>query len=155
MSNEEVMQAIDKAIQKAALDGALTEDAIEQFHGIIAENGELRALRKSQTQEIVKLKDVLEKVQQERDDARQVRDVLIAKEQDMNEKLAQHEVLEMSLKYEQKRVDDHKSMVGLIFRNAVIKKGVMTAIDAAEPNQYNSCPSGGYAQKDEVEEEVV
>lgn len=151
----ELTQELDKLIQKAALDGALTKDAVEMFHSIVTENGELRALRSSNAEQITKLKKELDEKNSRLNVLKNECETWAGKEQDLLDRESQAEVLEMTVKYEQKRVDDHKSMVGLIFRNAVIKKGVMTPLAPSEPNQYNSCPSGGYAQKDDVEEEQI
>ena len=53
------------------------------------------------------------------------------------------------------RVVDHKEMFKTVFRNSVLRKEVMTPIDATQVDQYGTQLPGGYPQRDTVEEEKV
>jgi malate synthase len=149
----ELTQQLDKMIQKAALDGALTEDAVEQFHELVKANESQRKQLSSLRDEMVQKERVLELVQQERNDARTARDALLEKEAKMDEALAQDELLQMTVRYEQKRVDDHKSMVGLIFRNTVLKKQAVTPGHAGHVDQYGNVQNQDYPSTHNLEEE--
>lgn len=150
--SEELNMELTKLISKAAIDGTLSESAVKRFTEVLAANKTLtETLRETERRRIDSAKDA----DRFSKDNQKLRDELAGyreREKELSDKESQAEVLAMTVKYEQKRVDDHKEMVGLIFRNAVLKKGVMTPLLPGEPNQYNSCPSGGFAQKDEVEE---
>jgi len=47
------------------------------------------------------------------------------RESELQDRESQAEVLQMSLAYEQKRVEDHQNMVGLVFRNSIMRKSTL------------------------------
>jgi len=154
--NKDYMNDIEKAVQTAAINGTLTKDAVDMFHGILTEN-------KEQKEELSKVNSHLAECKKERDGlSRKVSDMSTklgayeVREVELASRESQHEVLQMTVKYEQKRVEDHKEMVRLVFRNTTVRKEVMTPLRGSEGlDQYNTQLPGGYASKDTVEEEEV
>ena len=148
----ELTEQLDKIIQQAALDGALTQKAVDQFHSIITHNAALETKvtaleetvedrgKKISTLELdLGMAKTLNKV------AAEAEIVMIEREQKMT-------TLELTANFQEQRVNDHKKMVELIFRNSVIRKGVMTPTHPSAPDQYGTRQEG-YPQQDTVEEE--
>ena len=149
----DVAKELEKIILKAGIDGALTEDAVAQFHALVTERN---ALRTELENEKRVRKEEAEKATRFHNDlagANQKLSEWAEREQELRDREAKATELEIRKECAESRVADHQEMFRIVFRNAIVRKEVMTPIDAAEPNQYNSCPSGGYAQKDTVEEE--
>ena len=148
----ELTEQLDKIIQQAALDGALTQKAVDQFHTVLAENTALETKVAS-----------LEVVVEERRKKISGLEIDIALSKSLVELAAKAEVemiereknmtkLELTANFQEQRVNDHKKMVELIFRNSVIRKGVMTPTHPSAPDQYGTRQEG-YPQQDTVEEE--
>lgn len=146
------IQEIDKIIQKAALDGVLTSGAVKQFNELILERDALAKTTEAQKKELEKGATVLQLVQQERDAARSDRDALTQFMDDVKEREKKITELEFEAKYSELRRKDGVHLFETVFKNSVLRREVMTPLAAGEPNQYNSCPSGGFAQKDQVTE---
>jgi len=147
-----IEEELGKMIQKAAIDGVLNEKAVEHYSSILKENAGLTTVLNKKMEEC-------ERVSKERNQANKMFQETherlaeyLNREEELAERESAAEVLQMTVKYEQKRVEDHKEMVGLIFRNTMLKKQVMTPLEPGQANKYNSCPPSGFAQMDEVEE---
>jgi len=116
---------LDRLIQKAALDGALTQDAVAQFHAVFTKCD-------AQTDKIKELGESIVSIRKEADDlasqlsisqglnkiAAEMEASIINREQKMTE-------LELTAKNEKQRVEDHQNMFGLVFRNAVLRNSVL------------------------------
>ena len=148
----ELTDQLDKIIQKAALDGALTEDAVAQFHSLVKQcdaqaeelrslnklNNELKERRDKLTTEL-HLSQTLNKVAAEAEIAMMEREKFITK-------------LELTAELESKRVQDHKEMFTTVFRNSVLRKEVLTPVEATRMDQGMS-GQPGYVEHGTVEEE--
>ena len=149
----DVAQQLEKIILKAGIDGALTEDAVAQFNALVKERD---ALKTSLAHEEKVRKEEADKAMRYHEQLAAANEMLsnwATREEELKDRESKVTELEIRKECSDLRVADHQEMFRIVFRNAIVRKEVMTPIDAAEPNQYNSCPSGGYAQKDEVEEE--
>ena len=149
----ELTDNLDKLIQKAALDGALTADAVAQFHALVEAN-------ESQTKQLGSLRDDLGKktkecdtLRQERDSARDIRGTFKARIESLDEREKEMTKLEMTAAHQAERVKDHKEMFTTVFRNSVLRKEVMTPVGAGPIDQYGTKQSDVYPSKDTVEEE--
>lgn len=149
----ELTDQLDKMIQKAALDGALTEDAVAQFHSLVtqcdAQAEELRSLAKIHG-EVMAARD---KYKQRLDimlkDANEISTRAAAVEEQENE----HRDRKVQLECANLRVTDHQEMFRVVFRNAVIKRDVVTA-GSASFDQYNN-KTDNFPDKTPIEEEQV
>ncbi len=148
----ELTDQLDKIIRKAALDGALTEDAVAQFHSLVkqcdAQAEELRSLNKLNSTLI----DQKDKLTTELHLSQTLNKVAAEAEIAMMEREKNITTLELTAGFEAQRVKDHINMFTTVFRNSVLRKEVMTPIEATRMDQGMSGQSG-YASKDTVDEE--
>ena len=144
---------LEKIILKAGIDGALTEEAVNQFHSLVKERD---ALKTSLAHEEKVRKEEADKAMRYHEQLAAANEMLsnwATREEELKDRESKVTELEIRKECAETRVADHQEMFRIVFRNAIVRKEVMTPLEAGEPNQYNSCPSGGYAQKDTVEEE--
>lgn len=150
----ELTTELDRLIQKAALDGALTEDAVAQFHDILAENEGFKTQLETDVDKIKadalmidSLKTDLRIAQGLNKVAAEMEASLINREQKMT-------VLEMQAKYELTRVEDHKEMVKLIFRNLEVRRNVFPVSPAQHINDQGITAAGGFVEEREQTEKT-
>lgn len=147
----ELTDGLDKLIQKAALDGALTPEAVAQFHSLVtqcdAQAEELRELQKVNTDIVEKRDELSRKVKIMLDDANELSTRAAAIEADEQE----HCDRKVRLECAELRVADHQEMFRVVFRNAVIKRDVVTP-GSASFDQYNT-KTDNFPDKTPVEEE--
>ena len=149
----DLTDGLDKLIQKAALDGALTPEAVAQFHSLVkqcdSQAEELRSLNKINS-EIIDARDELSrKVKIMLDDANELSTRAAAIEADEDE----HRNRKVQLECANLRVTDHKEMFTTVFRNSVLRKEVMTPVTPGPVDQYGTKQPDAYPAKDEVKEE--
>ncbi len=116
---------LDRLIQKAALDGALTKEAVDMFHGVLEQNGELKETLERKDRFEVERNKTMERLETDLRIAQGLNKVaaemeaaIINREQKMTE-------LELTAKNEKQRVEDHQNMFGLVFRNAVLRNSIL------------------------------
>lgn len=150
ISENELTRELSKAIQKAAIDGTLSESAARQFEDTLVEN-------RSLTEDNNKCGDRIDELEAELsarvircDKAETCLQEWMGREQDLLSRESQAEVLSMSVEYEKKRVEDHKTMVGLVFRNTLLKKQVMSRNDS-HTEATGACHNS-YETKENLEE---
>jgi uncharacterized protein (DUF3084 family) len=147
----ELTDGLDKLIQKAALDGALTPEAVAQFHSLVtqcdAQAGELRELQKVNTDIVEKRDELSRKVKIMLDDANELSTRAAAIEADEDE----HRNRKVQLECANLRVTDHQEMFRVVFRNAVVRREVVTP-GSASFDQYNT-KTDNFPDKTPVEEE--
>ena len=147
----ELTDNLDKLIQKAALDGALTTDAVAQFHALVtqcdAQAKELRDLTKIHGEVMEARDEAKRKLKIMLDDANELSTRAAAIEADEDE----HRNRKVQLECANLRVTDHQEMFRVVFRNAVIKRDVVTA-GSASYDQYNT-KTDNFPDKTPVEEE--
>lgn len=143
---------LDKLIRKAALDGALTESAVDQFHSLVkqcdSQAEELRSLNKLNTE----LKDKRDKLTGELTVSKTLNEVAVKAELEMMERERNITTLELTAAHESQRVKDHINMFQTVFRNSVLRREVMTPIAPTNMDQGMQGQSG-YAERNTVEEE--
>jgi hypothetical protein len=123
---DKYIEEIQNAIEKAAIDGTLTRDAIGQFNQLIEHNEALQSQAidfdkkfRRQDTEKKELDAAFAQSSSKLSDFQTRERELVEREQKIT-------VLEMQAKYELTRVEDHKEMFGVVFRNSLIRKEVMT-----------------------------
>ena len=151
---DNLIEQLDNMIQKAALDGALTQDAVRHFHELVEANGTLTEELRDTEKERIRLVTECEKLREDLKVTRGLVKMAMEAEVAMIERELKMTTLELTAKHEAKRVEDHKEMVKLIFRNTTVRKEVMTPLRGSEGvDQYGTQMAGGYASKDIIEEE--
>lgn len=148
----DLTEQLDKIIQKAALDGALTKEAVDQFHSLVkqcdAQAEELRKLNKLNTELI----DKRDKLSGELTMSKTLNEVAVKAELEMIEREKNITTLELTAEHEKQRVKDHINMFTTVFRNSVLRKEVMTPLEATRMDQGMS-GQPGYAERNTVESE--
>lgn len=143
---------LDRLIQKAALDGALTKDAVDQFHALVtqcdSQADELRKTNKINTDLI----DSRDKIRIELDIAKKLNQLAAEAEVALIEREKFITTLTLNAEHQKQRVADHISMFQTVFRNSVLRKEVLTPVEAARMDQGMS-GQGGYVEHGTVEEE--
>lgn len=143
---DKYIQEIQNTIEKAAIDGALTKDAVKQFNGLIEDSEALmeKAVKLEQTlmkrdKDVQELTSKLTMSQGLNKIAAQMEAAIIDRERKMTE-------LELTAKHEAKRVEDHQNMFGLVFRNAVIRSSVLGQELVAIPGTPDTVDQYGVRQ---------
>lgn len=143
---DKYIQEIQNAIEKAAIDGALTKDAVAQFHSLVEHNDALQSQAidfdkkfRRQDGEIKELTTNLSMSQGLNKIAAEMEANIINREQKMTE-------LELTAKHQAERVVDHQNMVGLIFRNSVIRSSMLGQELVAIPGTPDTVDQYGVRQ---------
>lgn len=137
---------LDRMIQKAALDGALTNDAVKQFHTLVQENSNLKEQLEKRTEQNEQDAKVLAAVQKERDDARLVRDELLKRQDDLTAREEKITILEEKAKWQETRVNDHKHVLETIFKPGTVRREMWGSIPGFDHQGY---PAGTQGNKSE------
>ncbi len=149
----DLTDSLEVLIQKAALDGALTADAVAQFHSLVTERDALKTdledLTKVHANVVVNRDALNEKMQA----AVKCAEEWAGREQDLMDRENKCTELEIRKECADLRVLDHKEMFTTVFRNSVLRKEVMTPVGAGPIDQYGTKQSDVYPSKDTVEEE--
>jgi len=150
----QLTEDLDRLIQKAALDGALTQKAVDMFHSVMGENEDFKTQLETDVDKIKadalmidSLKTDLRIAQGLNKVAAEMEASLINREQKMT-------VLEMQAKYELTRVEDHKEMVKLIFRNLELRRSVFPLQPSQNINDQGITAPGGYIEEREQTEKT-
>ncbi len=146
----ELTDTLDKVIQKAALDGALTHEAVAQFHTLVKERDAL----KDANEEWERNDKVMTK---ERDELRKRVTALdeccqdwAGKEQDLMDRENKCTELEVRKECAEDRVKDHQEMFRVVFRNAIVRKEVMSRNDSH--TESTGASHSSYETKETLEE---
>ena len=149
--SEELNVELTKLISKAAIDGTLSESAVKQFTGVLEENKDLIHDIEVQNKDLGETQGRMIRAEERVKMLEAECETWAGKEQDLLDRESQAEVLAMTVKYEQKRVEDHKSMVGLIFRNTLLRNQVVVPGHAGTIDQYGSRQGEQYPTTHDVE----
>jgi len=147
----ELTEQLDKIIQQAALDGALTQKAVDQFHSIITQNAALETKVASLEIVVEERRKRISGLEIDVGISKTLVDLAAKAEIEMIEREKNITTLELTAEHEKQRVKDHINMFTVVFRNSVLRKEVMTPVTAAF-DQYNN-RQDGFPAKDTVEEE--
>ena len=131
-----VAEELERVIKQAALDGTLTESAVNQFYDLVQEHKELH----DEYEISVAARDALRK---ERDEARTLRDeygelikIAGAREADLIIREQGVLKLELSAKYQEMRVKDHKEMMQTIFKPGAMRRELYKSVPVLD--QYGN-----------------
>ncbi len=152
MSESKYALDLEKIIKQAALDGALTEQAVAQFHALVKERNSLKTSLVESEKNLetsIKVRDAL---RHERDEARALRDAWATRETDLIDREEKCTRLELAAEYEAKRVADHKEMFATVFKGMHVRKQVVTPGHAGHVDQYGTVQNQDYATTHDVED---
>jgi predicted RNase H-like nuclease (RuvC/YqgF family) len=143
---------IETILKKAAIDGTLTEEAINVFHATLKENEALKDTNRQLKDDNTKLDERQSDYSQRYQEAVKSNDAWAQRESDLKDREKECLRLELEAKFNEKRVEDHKNMFTTVFRNSVLRKEVMTPVHPGVPDQYGT-RQDAWPQRDTVEEE--
>ncbi len=143
----ELTDTLEKVIQQAALDGALTKDAVSQFHSLVVERNALKDANveweetdKKSKQEHVTLNASFSQVSSQLSDYQ-------TRERELVERETKVTRLEIEKECSDKRVEDHVKMVELVFRNLEVRRNVFPVQPSTHINDQGMHGSGGMVEE--------
>ena len=145
------IKEIDNIIQKAALDGVLTSGAVKQFNELILERDALLKTTEEQKKEIEKRTAAEAELTKRLNIHIEQGQTLMTREAAVEETENEHRDRLVMLKCANLRVDDHKEMFSVVFRNSVLRKEVMTRNDSH--TESSGASHSSFENKDTLEEE--
>lgn len=127
--DEQTMDKINELILDISKGSSFSSSAMAQFvelqSQVDTQESTLRYLRDERKKQDDRVKDLnskITKLEADLGDLKHERTGWRARESELQDRESQAEVLSMTVKYEQKRVEDHQNMVGMIFRNTELRK---------------------------------
>jgi chromosome segregation ATPase len=148
----DLTENLEKLIQKAALDGALTEGAVDQFHALVTERDALVEANDKFNDRNIELESGNKELTTKLNEAITCAEEWAGKEQDLMDREGKCTELEIRKECADLRVTDHQEMFKTVFRNSVIRQSVMTPLPGLKADQYGTSHAP-FAQKDDVESE--
>lgn len=133
----DITKDLEKIILRAGIDGALTEEAVAQFHALIKERDALQIENKKLGERNTELDERVTSLAEQYNERQTRLQGWATREQELKDREEKCLRLELEAEYNLKRVEDHKSMVSLVFRNTVLKKQVVTP-GSATIDQYGT-----------------
>lgn len=150
---KELLEDIDRIIKQAALDGALTEDAIGYYNGLI------KVAEEKKAENEVLQRELKECDEQRRAEANKHHEA-VQKLNAANQRLAdiderEKKCMEIEVRHEcaERRVSDHIEMVRLIFRNPVTHSQFVTPGHPGNVDQYGNVQNQSWPEKHDIETE--
>ena len=132
-----------KIVQKAALDGTLTSTAVEYTKKLIDENQALQKQHEFDTNLIASLKKDVAAYSAGKLDVDAKLTAVIAREGAVTIREKEMTKLELQAANEKQRVEDHREMFRLVFRNLDVRRNVFVPVEAPRPTPTNSYPPSG------------
>jgi hypothetical protein len=149
----DLTEGLEVLIQKAALDGALTQDAVAQFHSLVKERDALKTDNEHYHLKNEQMDKQITKLDARASTAEKCAEEWAGREQDLMDREGKCTELEIRKECADLRVTDHQEMFKTVFRNSVLRKGVMTPVSAGPVDQYGTKQADSYPSHDTVEEE--
>lgn len=143
----DLTDTLEKVIQQAALDGALTADAVSQFHSLVVERNALKDANEEWEETDEKHKKDLEKITTQRDNMQQQILLHVERESELEERETQVTRLEIEKECAEIRVEDHVKMFELVFRNLEVRRNVFPVQPATHINDQGIHGSGGMVEE--------
>jgi hypothetical protein len=123
--SEQLNEELGKLIQKAAIDGTLSKSAVEQFNGLLVDNENLRKDVAVKVERIQGLEEQVKSLTEQNHNYAEIQNGVAEREKACADKEREHADRKVKLECAELRVADHQNMVGLIFRNSVLRKSVL------------------------------
>jgi hypothetical protein len=137
---------IQNAIEKAAIDGTLTKDAIGQFNSLIEHNEALQSQALDFNQKFIRQDEQIKSMTTELSMAHGLNKVAAEMEAAIINREQHMTKLELEAKHQGERVADHQNMFGLVFRNAVLRNTILGQEIVAIPGTPDSIDQYGTRQ---------
>lgn len=145
----ELTDTLEKVIQQAALDGALTTDAVAQFHSLVKERDALKEANEEWEESDKKSKKSHEALNTSLSQVNTQLSDYQTRERELEERETKMTRLEITKECADKRVEDHVKMVELVFRNLEVRRNVFPVSPSTPVTE-----SGMHGMSGMVEERV-
>lgn len=150
---QELLMDIDRIIKQAALDGVLTEDAIEYYNGLIK-------VAEEKSKELDDTKVMLEaerklvgKLERELSTANELVKIAGQREAELIGREAECLKHELTAANANSRLQDHKDMMALIFKPGEIRREAWKSIPGFDENGYPNCNTGNQNETENLHDE--
>lgn len=143
----ELTEKLEKVIQQAALDGALTADAVAQFHSLVKERDALKDANVEWEEADEKHKKEVRKLVSELEISKSLNKVAMEAEMLMIEREQKMTRLEIEKECSDKRVEDHVKMVELVFRNLEVRRNVFPVSPSTQITESGMHGMGGMIEE--------
>lgn len=152
MTSQEILQ---QAINGVLAEKTLSKDAIDAVQELLTDNEQLKLTDKTRKEELIGNRRTIDDLNDQNTDLRTKLGDFEARELAVSEREKKADLLDLTVKYEQTRVNDIKEWTGLVFRNT----NIIRRIHGNKPMEVHPGPNGnmGYPQNvnfDETTEEV-
>lgn len=118
----EILEDLEKIILKAGIEGALTEDAVAQFHSLVKERDALKDGLENESRMRAEEAEKATRYHSDLSGANQKLDEWATREKELKDREDCCLRLEIEKGCADKRVEDHIGMVKLVLRNDVVRK---------------------------------
>ena len=143
---------MQNAIEKAAIDGTLTKDAIGQFNGLIEHNEALQSQALDFNQKFLRQDEQIKSMTTELSMAQGLNKIAAEMEAGLIEREKSITKLEAEAKHQAERVTDHKSMFETVFRNSIIRRQVLGQNE--NYTESSGASHSNYPTKEDLEEKT-
>lgn len=122
----DIAQDLEKIILRAGIDGALTEEAVAQFHSLVKERDAIRIELTDLKEKNARLDQRIVEVNEKYSAAVSSNDAWATREADLKDREGECTRNELLAEYNQIRVADHQKMFETVFRGYHMRKQVVT-----------------------------
>jgi len=143
----DLTDTLEKVIQQAALDGALTADAVSQFHTLVKERDALKEANIEWEESDKKSKKAHEALNTSLSQVSTQLGDYQTRERELEERETKVTRLEIEKECSDKRVEDHVKMVELVFRNLEVRRNVFPVQPSTHINDQGMHGSGGMVEE--------
>ena len=148
----DVAKELEKIILKAGIDGALTEDAVAQFHALVTERNALRSELDDVKKQNARLDQRIVEVNEKYSEAVQSNDAWATRDKELKDREDKVTRLEVEKECAEQRVADHKHMFETVFKGVHMRRQVVTP-GSSTVDQYGTKTSDYPDTTDVVDQE--
>lgn len=146
------MILIKRVLDKAGIDGTLTDNAAEYFNDALKQNKEMKSKIIKLEGDVASRSERIKDVERENEQVLTQNNVWLARESELKTREEEMLKLELVAEYEAERVKDHKEMFKIVFKNLETRRNVFTPYTATPgdpPGSSTQYPSPSGIQQDE------
>ena len=147
----DTVEKIQKIISKAGIDGTLTEAAVEYFNDTLIDNSKLKSDISMKTTQLKTRDRELKEVNAKYSSNLTLLNAWKTRATELKTREENMLKLELESKYDNMRVEDHKHMFELVFKNLEMRRNVFTpyAATPGDPGMGTAYPSPSGVQENE------
>jgi hypothetical protein len=125
MSEDKLRDQIENAIQKAAIDGSLTKEAVKVVSELFNNIDTMKKDAERDAKRIADLTAERDRLNEQNHKYAEIQNGVKEREEACAAKEQEHRDRQVKLECAELRVSDHQNMFGLVFRNAVLRNSTL------------------------------